>query len=123
MIRYELALARLMLRNSDTRVAGVRLSAQLAQRDDVQLAEADRLLASGLLRLGVDGAPPELVRIYLQRNPQDSEMKSLREAQQQAIEERGLESAAGLTVLLPNLQHRHIPPGTVLARPVQRGAT
>jgi predicted Zn-dependent protease len=104
--RYQLALARLMLRQDGTRLAGVRLLHQLQTRDDVATEDVDHSLASGLSRLGIDHAPAGLVRTYLVRHPDDTDMKALRDRQQQSIEERGLLSADKLAGLLPKLQHR-----------------
>ncbi len=104
--RYQLALARLMLRQDGTRLAGVRLLQQLQKRDDAATEDVDHSLAGGLLRLGIDHAPAELVRAYLERHPDDIDMKTLHDRQQQAIDERGLLSAEDLAALLPKLQHR-----------------
>jgi predicted Zn-dependent protease len=104
--RYQLALARLMLRQDGTRLAGVRLLQRLQARDDAPAEDVDHWLASGLLRLGIDHAPAELVRTYLARHPDEIAMQTLRDRQQEAIEERGLLSADKLAALLPKLQHR-----------------
>ncbi len=104
--RYRLASARLMLRHSESRLAGTRLLARLVERDDLPAAEVDHWLAGGLLRLGMDQAPAELVRAYLQRHPDDADMKALRDRQQRSIEERGLLSADKLAALIPDLQRR-----------------
>src|SRR6266850_3313258 len=67
--RYQLALAQLMLRQRGTALAGLTLLQQLVLRDDVRTEDADRLLASGLLRLGAERAPPRVIDAYLARHP------------------------------------------------------
>ena len=104
--RYQLALAQLMVRDSDTALEGVTLLQQLVQRDDVRRDDADRLLASGLMRLGPEQAPEPALAAYLARNPQDTELAGLRGEQQRLAEERGLLSPAALSQAVPALQRR-----------------
>jgi len=104
--RYQLALAQLMLRQRRTALAGLTLLQQLVLRDDVRTEDADRLLASGLLRLGAERAPPRVINAYLARHPEDAEVRVLREEQERAREERGLLSPATFSGLLPGLQQR-----------------
>jgi len=104
--RYQLALAQLMLRQRRTALAGLTLLQQLVLRDDVRTEDADRLLASGLLRLGAERAPPRVINAYLARHPEDAEVRVLREEQERAGEERGLLSPATSSGLLPGLQQR-----------------
>jgi len=104
--RYQLALAQLMLRQRRTALAGLTLLQQLVLRDDVRTEDADRLLASGLLRLGAERAPPRVINAYLARHPEDAEVRVLREEQERAREERGLLSPATSSGLLPGLQQR-----------------
>src|SRR5882762_2590412 len=104
--RYQLALAQLMLRQRHTALAGLTLLQQLLLRDDVRTEDADRLLASGLLRLGAERAPPRVINAYLARHPEDAEVRVLREEQERAREERGLLSPATFSGLLPGLQQR-----------------
>jgi len=104
--RYQLALAQLMVRDSGTALEGVTLLQQLVQRDDVRRDDADRLLASGLVRLGADKAPAPVLAAYLTRNPQDTELAGLRGEQQRLAEERGLLSPAAQSQALPALQRR-----------------
>ena len=104
--RYELALARLMVRQRDTALAGLTILQQLVRRDDVRTEDADRLLASGILRLGAEHAPTPAVDAYLARHPDDREVISLRSDQVRASEERDLLSPATLARALPRLQQR-----------------
>ena len=104
--RYQLALAQLMVRDSGTALEGVTLLQQLVQRDDVRRDDADRLLASGLMRLGAEQAPEPVLAAYLARNPQDTELAGLRGEQQRLAEERGLLSPAALSQAVPALQRR-----------------
>ncbi len=104
--RYELALARLLVRQGDSALAGVTLLEQLTRREDVRQEDADRLLASGLLRLGPERAPAAAVGAYLARHPEDLEISGLRDEQQRLQEERGLLSPAKLSKALPALQRR-----------------
>jgi len=104
--RYELALARLLVRQGDSALEGVTLLEQLTRREDVRQEDAERLLASGLLRLGPERAPAATVDAYLTRHPQDLEISGLRDAQQRLQEERGLLSPATFSKALPALQRR-----------------
>src|SRR4030088_446867 len=104
--RYQLALAQLMLRQRDTALAGLTLLQQLVLRDDVRREDADRLLASGLLRLGAERAPARLINAYLARHPEDAEVRGLRDEQEHTREERGVLSPATLSRVLPELQQR-----------------
>ena len=104
--RYQLALAQLMLRQRYTALAGLTLLQQLVLRDDVRTEDADRLLASGLLRLGAERAPARAINAYLARHPEDAEVRVLRDEQERASEERGLLSPATLSRVLPGLQQR-----------------
>jgi cellulose synthase operon protein C len=104
--RYQLALAQLMLRQRNTELAGLTLLQKLVLRDDVRTEDADRLLASGLLRLGAERAPARAINAYLARHPKDAEVRVLREEQERASEERGLLSPATLSRGLPGLQQR-----------------
>ncbi len=104
--RYQLALAQLMVRDSGTALEGVTLLQHLVGRDDVRRDDADRLLASGLMRLGAERAPAPVLADYLARNPQDTELAGLRGAQQRLAEERGLLSPATRSQALPALQRR-----------------
>jgi len=104
--RYQLALAQLMLRQRYTALAGLTLLQQLVLRDDVRTEDADRLLASGLLRLGAERAPARAINAYLARHPEDAEVRVLRDEEERASEERGLVSPATLSRVLPGLQQR-----------------
>jgi cellulose synthase operon protein C len=104
--RYQLALAQLMVRKADSALAGVRLAQQLGRRDDVRTEDAERLLATGLLRLGAARAPRQAIDQYLARHPEDTEVVSLREEQERVSAERALLSAATRIRVLPGLQQR-----------------
>ncbi len=104
--RYQLALARLLVRQSELAFEGVSLLGQLAQRDDVRREDAERLLASGLLRLGPEHAPPSAIDSYLRQHPEDAEIEALRSEQQRLSEERELLSPATLVRAVPQLQRR-----------------
>jgi predicted Zn-dependent protease len=104
--RYQLALAQLMVGHGDSALEGVTLLNELIRRDDVRRDDADRMLASGLLRLGAERAPEPILSAYLARNPRDAELASLRGEQQRLREERGLESDATAAQALPTLQRR-----------------
>jgi cellulose synthase operon protein C len=104
--RYQLALARLLVRQRDSALAGVTLLEQLTRRADVRQEDADRLLASGLLRLGPERAPAAAVDAYLARHPEDAEIAGLRAARERLQEERGLLVPAALAKALPVVQRR-----------------
>lgn len=104
--RYQLALAQLMVRQGDTALAGVRMLQQLSRRDDVRTEDVDRLLASGLLRLGAARAPDQLVSAYLAHHPDDAEVKALRNEQVRQRTEGALLSATTRPRVLPELQQR-----------------
>ncbi len=104
--RYQLALAQFMVRQRSTALAGVTLLQQLLHRDDVRTQDVDRLLANGFERLGADQAPPQGVRAYLARHPDDAEMTALHDAQRRGSEERGLLSPETLHRTLPVVQQR-----------------
>src|ERR1700682_4936768 len=95
-----------MLRQRYTALAGLTLLQQLVLRDDVRTEDADRLLASGLLRLGAERAPARAINAYLARHPEDAEVRVLRDEQERASEERGVLSPATLSRVLPGLQQR-----------------
>jgi len=113
--RYQLGLAQLLVRQPDTALAGVRLLAQLTQRDDVRRDDADRVLASGLMRLGPDKAPGPIIEAYLARNPQDTELATLRAEQLRRGAERELQLPGTEARVLPMLQRQ-------LARDLLSGA-
>jgi predicted Zn-dependent protease len=104
--RYQLALARLLVRQRDSALEGVTLLEQLTRREDVRREDADRLLASGLLRLGPERAPAAAVDAYLARHPEDVEIAGLRDERERLQEERGLLVPAALSKALPALQRR-----------------
>jgi predicted Zn-dependent protease len=104
--RYPLALAQLMVRQRDSALAGVRVLERLAGRDDVRSEDVDRLLASGLLRLGPERAPERAVNAYLARHPDDAEIAALRNEQSRLAEERGLLSPETVSRALPALHRR-----------------
>jgi predicted Zn-dependent protease len=104
--RYQLALAQLMVREADTALEGVKLLDTLTQRDDVRTVDADRVLASGLLRLGPGQAPESILAGYLARNPQDTELVALHGQQQGLRQEHELQSDATAARALPALQRR-----------------
>jgi predicted Zn-dependent protease len=104
--RYQLALAQLMLRQRDTAAAGLTMLERLVRRDDVHTEDADRLLASGLQRLGAERAPPRVIDAYLARHPDDPEIAALRSEQARLSEERELLSPATRARILPDLQRR-----------------
>ena len=103
--RYQLGLAQLLVRQGDSALEGVTLLQRLTERDDVRRDDVDRALASGLLRLGVDRAPPAAVSAYLARHSEDTEMTALRSEQQRVREERKLLSNVTLSRALPASQH------------------
>ncbi len=104
--RYQLALAQLMVRQRDSALAGVKVLERLGTRDDVRSGDVDRLLASGLLRLGPERAPERAVNTYLARHPDDAEMAALRNEQVRLAEERGLLSPEAVSRVLPALHRR-----------------
>jgi cellulose synthase operon protein C len=104
--RYELALAQLMVREERSALAAVAVLQQLSRRDDIAADDVDRVLASGLSRLGAEHAPGEAVSAYLVRHPHDSEMIALREEQERIAEERALLSPATRLQALRELQQR-----------------
>lgn len=107
--RYQLALAQLMVGQRDSALAGLKVLERLGGRDDVREEDVDRLLASGLLRLGPERAPDRTVSAYLARHPDDSEILALRNEQVRFAEERGLlspESPEAAARALPALHRR-----------------
>lgn len=104
--RYQLALIRLMLRQPQTRLAGVTMLQAILTRDDVRLEDVDKLMATGLVRLGPESAPATLLNGYLRRHSDDAEVAKLLERQQQLLEERALLAANTAATLLPTLQTR-----------------
>ena len=102
--RYQLALARFMVRDRESASAGVLMLEQLRRRDDVRTEDVDRAMASGLLRLGVERAPTELVHSYLARHPDDVDITGLSNDQERAREELDLLSVAALPRVLPEVQ-------------------
>jgi cellulose synthase operon protein C len=102
--RYQLGLAQLLVRNRDTALEGVSLLQQLTERDDARREDADRALASGLLRLGAERAPRTAISAYLGRHPEDTEVAALRTQQGQITEERALLSNLTLSRALPASQ-------------------
>lgn len=104
--RYQLALAQLMARDSNSALAAVRMLEGLARRDDVRSDEVDQLLASALLRLGPERAPGRSIDAYLARHADDAEIAALRNDQTRLAEERGLLSPDSLSRVLPALHAR-----------------
>jgi cellulose synthase operon protein C len=104
--RYQLALAQLMVRQRDSAAAGVTLLDRLRQRDDVRQDDVDRMLASGLLRLGAGHAPEPILNAYLARNPQDTALVALRGEQRRLREEHALQSATTAGQAVPALQRQ-----------------
>jgi predicted Zn-dependent protease len=94
--RYQLALAQLLVRQSDTAQEGVRLLNQLVGRDDIRQEDVDRALGSGLARLGAD-APKAILETYLARHPDDTELGALRREQEHRGLERSLLSPEALS--------------------------
>ena len=104
--RYQLALARLMLRQHETELEGLKLLERLAQRDDIHKADVDALLSAGLLKRGPESAPPAQIDAYLARHPGDTKMLALRAARRQALAERALLAPENLDAVIPELQGR-----------------
>jgi len=104
--RYQLGLAQLMVREYDSAAAGVTLLDRLQQRDDVRQDDVDRMLASGLLRLGAGHAPEPILNAYLVRNPQDTELVALRGEQRRLREEHALQSDTTAGQAVPALQRQ-----------------
>jgi cellulose synthase operon protein C len=104
--RYQLALAQLMVRQRDSVLEGLRVLERLGRRDDVRTEDVDRLLVSGLLRLGPERAPQRTVNAYLARHPEDAEIAALRAEQARLAEEHELLSPEAVARVLPVLHRR-----------------
>lgn len=102
--RYQLALAQLLLRRSDTALQGVSLLQQLAHRDDIVISDVDQPLAGALRELGYRHAPMQTVRDYLLRHPDDTEIAALYAQQQRALQEQRLLSRNALAAIEPEIQ-------------------
>ncbi len=104
--RYRLGLARHLLRRPESALEGTMALQQLAQRDDVRVADVDQLLASSITELGYRRVPPQVVRDYLVRHPNDPEVTAVRAQQERALEELRLLSRNALAAVEPELQRR-----------------
>jgi predicted Zn-dependent protease len=104
--RYRLGLARHLLRRPESALEGTMALQQLAQRDDVRVADVDQLLASSITELGYRHVPPQVVRDYLLRHPNDPEVTAVRTQQEHALEEQRLLSSNSLAAVEPELQRR-----------------
>ena len=104
--RYRLGLARHLLRRPESALEGTMALAQLAQRDDVRVADVDQLLASSITELGYRQVPAQVVRDYLARHPDDPEVTAVRTRQQHALEEQQLLARNSLAAVEPELQRR-----------------
>jgi predicted Zn-dependent protease len=104
--RYQLALARHLLRRPERALEGAMALQQLAQRDDVRVADVDLLLASSIRELGYRRVPTQVVRDYLVRHPNDPEFTAVRTQQERALEQQRLLSRNGLAAVEPELQRR-----------------
>jgi predicted Zn-dependent protease len=104
--RYQIVLARMMLKQRELQLDGVQLLERLARRDDVSAADVDSALAGGLLRMGPERAPGTTIDAYLRRHPEDTDVAALRASQQQVLEERELLVPERLAAITPDLQNR-----------------
>lgn len=104
--RYRLALARHLLRRPERALEGAMVLQQLARRDDLRVADVDQLLASSIKELGYRRAPPQIVRDYLARHPNDPEVTTVRSQQERALEEQRLLSRNALATVEPELQRQ-----------------
>jgi predicted Zn-dependent protease len=104
--RYRLGLARHLLRRPESALEGTMALQQLAQRDDVRVADVDQLLASSIRELGYRRVPTQVVRDYLVRHPNDPEVTAVRTQQEQVLEEQRLLSHNALAAVEPELQRR-----------------
>jgi predicted Zn-dependent protease len=104
--RYQLGLARHLLRRPERALEGAIALQQLAKRDDVRVADVDQLLASSIRELGYRRVPTQVVRDYLVRHPNDPEFTAVRTQQERALEEQRLLSRNALAAVEPELQRR-----------------
>jgi predicted Zn-dependent protease len=104
--RYQYVLARLMLRQRETQLAGLALLERLSARDDIRNDEVDSALAGGLKSMGVERAPASILDAYLARHPNDADVAELHAAQLRAQEEQGLLFDEKRGTVLPHLQQR-----------------
>ena len=104
--RYRLGLARHQLRRPESALEGTMALQQLAQRDDVRVADVDQLLASSITELGYRQVPAQVVRDYLGRHPNDPDVTAVRTQQERALEELRLLSRNALAAVEPELQRR-----------------
>jgi predicted Zn-dependent protease len=104
--RYRLGLARHLLRRPESALEGTMALQQLAQRDDVRVADVDQLLASSIAELGYRHVPSQVVRDYLVRHPNDPAVTAVLTQQEHALEEQQLLSRNSLAAVEPELQRR-----------------
>jgi cellulose synthase operon protein C len=104
--RYRFALARHQLRRPESALEGAIALGQLAQHDDVRVADVDQLLASSITQLGYRRVPTQVVHDYLLRHPNDPEVTAVRTQQERALEEQRLLSRNALAAVEPELQRR-----------------
>lgn len=105
--RYQLALARHLLRNDATAAEGVVILDSLARRDDVRAREIEDLLAAAL-RHAKYRVPPGIVNDYLSRNPNDAEARNVQRARARALEERQLIASDALARIDRRGQERNL---------------
>lgn len=103
--RFQLALARFLLRRGATTAEGVNMLQTLARRDDVRLVEVDDALLVALKDLDVR-VPASIIRDYLARHPGDALATDILVRQARLSEENRLLASHALASIRPDLQRR-----------------
>lgn len=105
--RYQLALARHLLRNEATTAQAVVILDALVRRDDVRTAEIESLLQRALEDSDYR-APPNVIDDYLARNPDDAEARTVLRARARTVEVSELVASDALARIDPDRQSRNL---------------
>ena len=103
--RYQLALARFLLRSEATSLEGVRMLQALAHRDDIRTIEVDDALLGAFKDLG-ERTPTYVLQEYLLRHPGDTVVGNLLARQARMLEENQLLADNALGNIRADLQRR-----------------
>ncbi|HKQ81029.1 MAG TPA: cellulose synthase subunit BcsC-related outer membrane protein [Steroidobacteraceae bacterium] len=106
--RYQLAMARHLLRRDETAVEGLRQLHALLQRDDVRATEIDDALSSAIAGAGHARVPPEILRAYAIRHPQDTAVSHTLAQEGRAREQQELVARNALASIEPKLQAENL---------------
>lgn len=106
--RYRLALARHLSSREATRLEGLQMLHELAQRDDVRARDVTGELSSALTSLGRERVPIEILRTYVQRYPEDASAAQLLEQRLQIEAEERLLLRLADSAARPPEQRRNL---------------